>query len=65
MIVVASNDNESSQVTLPGFSICVPVPVIRGPTRFLTMAQVAEVEESVAKCCGSWLEVVSRGCGCR
>ena len=29
MIVVASNDNESSQVTLPGFSICVPVPVIR------------------------------------
>ena len=25
-----------SQVTLPGFSICVPVPVIRGLTRFLT-----------------------------
>ena len=45
MIVVASNDNESSQVTLPGFSICVPVPVIRGLTRFLTMAEVAEVED--------------------
>ena len=45
MIVVVSNDNESSQVTLPGFSICVPVPVIRGPTRFLTMA---EVEDGVA-----------------
>ena len=41
MIVVASNDNESSRVTLPGFSICEPVPVIRGPTRFLTMAEVA------------------------
>ena len=27
MIVVASNDNESSQVTSAGFSICVPVPV--------------------------------------
>ena len=25
VIVVASNDNESSQVTLPLFSICVPV----------------------------------------
>ena len=25
MIVVASNDNESPQVTLPDFSICVPV----------------------------------------
>ena len=47
VIVVASNDNESSQVTLPGFSICVPVPVIRGPTRFLTMAKVAEVEDGV------------------
>ena len=47
MIVVASNDNESSQVTLPGFSICVPVPVIRGLTRFLTMVEVAEVEDSV------------------
>ena len=47
MIVVASNDNESSQVTLPGFSICVPVPVIRGLTRFLTMAEVAEVENGV------------------
>ena len=34
MIVVASNDNVSSQVTLPGFSICVPVPVIRGLTHF-------------------------------
>ena len=62
MIVVASNDNESPQVTLPGFSICVRVPVcytavfsvvtqrssplelpaIRGLTRFLTMAEVAE-----------------------
>ena len=47
MIVVASNDNEWSQVTLPGFSICVPVPVIRGLTRFLTMAEVAEVEDGV------------------
>ena len=46
MIVVASNDNESSQVTLSGFSICVPVPVTRGLTRFLTMAEVAEVEEA-------------------
>ena len=41
MIVVASNDNESSQVTLPGFSICLHVPVIRGLTRFLIMAEVA------------------------
>ena len=41
-------DNESSRVyTLPGFSICEPVPVIRGPTRFLTMAEVAEVEDGV------------------
>ena len=47
MIVVASNDNEWSQVTLPGFSICVPVPVIRGPTRFLTITEVAEVEDGV------------------
>ena len=47
MIVVASNDNESPQVTLPGFSICVPVPVIRGLTRSLTMAEVAEVEDGV------------------
>ena len=47
VIVVASNDNESSQVTLPGFSICVPVPVIRGLTRFFTMAEVAEVEDGV------------------
>ena len=47
MIVVASNDNESSRVTLPGFSICEPVPVIRGPTRFRTMAEVAEVEDGV------------------
>ena len=31
----------------PGFSICVPVPVIRGLTRFLTMAEVAEVEDGV------------------
>ena len=42
-IVVASSD----QVTLPGFSIWVPVQVIRGLTRFLTMAGVAEVEDSV------------------
>ena len=47
MIVVASNDNESSQVTSPGFSICVSVPVIRGLPRFLTMAKVAEVEDGV------------------
>ena len=47
IIVVASTGNESSQVTLPGFSICVPVPVIRGLTRFLTIAEVAEVEEGV------------------
>ena len=41
--------NESSQVILPGFSICVPVavPVIRGLTRFLTIAEVAEVEDGV------------------
>ena len=48
MIVVVSNDNKSSQVTLPGFSICVPVPVIRGLIRFLTMAEVAEVEDSAS-----------------
>ena len=48
MIVVASNDNESSQVTLPGLSICLPpVPVIRGFKRFLTMSEVAEVEDGV------------------
>ena len=47
MIVVASNDNESSQVTSPGFSICVSVLVIRGLPRFLTMAKVAEVEDGV------------------
>ena len=41
----ASNDNESSQVTLPGFSICVPVLVIRGLTHFVTMAEVSEVAE--------------------
>ena len=46
MIVVASNDNESPQVTLPGFSICVPVPVIRGLGRFLT-SEVVEVEDGV------------------
>ena len=43
MTVVASNDNEPSRVTLPGFSI-------RGPTRFrrfLTMAEVGEVEDGV------------------
>ena len=47
VIVVASNDNESSQFTLPDFLICVPVPVIGGLTRFLTMAEVAEVEDGV------------------
>ena len=47
MIVVASNDNESSRVTLQGYSICEPVPVIRGPTLFLTMAEVAAVEAGV------------------
>ena len=47
MIVVASNDNECSQVTLPGFSICVPLPVIRGLTRFLTVAEVTVVEDGV------------------
>ena len=47
MIVVASNDNESSQVTLPGSSICVLVPVIRGLPSFLTMSKVAEVEDGV------------------
>ena len=47
MIAVASNGNESPQVTLPGFSICVPVPVIQGLGRFLTMSEVAEVEDGV------------------
>ena len=47
MIVVASNVTELSQVTLPGFSICVPVPVIRGLTRFVTIAEVAEVGDGV------------------
>ena len=47
VIVVASNDNKSSQVTLTGFSICLPVPVIRGLTRFLIMAEVTEVEDGV------------------
>ena len=42
VIVVASNDNEFSQVTLPRFSICV-----QGLTRFLTMTEVAEVEDGV------------------
>ena len=57
MIVVASSDNESSQVTLPRFSICVPVPVIRGLTRFLTMAEVAEVEDGVVIIdCGDFYE---------
>ena len=42
VIVVASNDNESSQVTLPRFLLCAPVPVIRGLTRFLIMAEVAK-----------------------
>ena len=47
-MIVASNDNESSQVTLPAiFSICVPLPVIRGLTRFLTITEVAEVEDGV------------------
>ena len=31
----------------PGFSICVSMPVIRGLTRFLTMAEIAEVEDGV------------------
>ena len=41
--------SQSSQVTLPGLSICVPVPVIRagGLKRFLTMSEVAEVEDGV------------------
>ena len=47
MIVVASNHNESSQVTLPCFLIFVTVPVIRSLTCFLTMAEVAEVEDGV------------------
>ena len=47
MTVVASSDNESSRVTLPDFSIWEPVPVVWGPTRFLTMAEVAEVEDGV------------------
>ena len=46
MTVVASNDNDSSQVTLPGFSICVSVPAIRGLTHFLTMVEVAKAENS-------------------
>ena len=37
---------ESSQVTLPGFSICVRVPAIRDLTRFLIIAEVAEAEHS-------------------
>ena len=36
-----------SRLTLPSFSICVPVPVIRGLGRFLTMSVVAEVEDGV------------------
>ena len=40
MIVVECNDNESPQGILPGFH----VQVIRGLTRLLTMAEVAEVE---------------------
>ena len=58
MIVVASNDNESFQVTLLRFSICVPVPVIRGLTRFLTMAEFAEVEDGVViiDCVASFYE---------
>ena len=39
--------SQSSQVTLPRFSISVPVPGIRGVTCFLTMAKVAEVENGV------------------
>ena len=43
---------------LPAFSICVPVPVMRGPTRFLTMAEVAEVEDGVViiDCVASFYE---------
>ena len=47
VIVVASNVTEQSQVTLPGFSMCVSVPVIRGLTRFVTIAEVAEVGDGV------------------
>ena len=47
--VVASNDNEWSQVTLPCFSICIPMPVIGGLTRFVPMAEVAEVEDGIAR----------------
>ena len=71
MIVVASNDNESSQVILPGFSICVPVavPVIRGLTRvrFLTIAEVAEVEDGVViiDCVASFYEGGEGGELCR
>ena len=50
--------NEPFQVTLPRFSNCVPVPVIRGLTRFLTMAEVAEVEDGVViiDCVASFYE---------
>ena len=34
-------------MTLQRCSICAPVPVIRGLTCFLTMAEVAEVEDGV------------------
>ena len=47
MIVVESNDNEWPQVPLQYFLICVPVPVIRGLTGFLTMADIAEFEDGV------------------
>ena len=37
--------------------LCLPVPVIRGLTRFLTMAEVAEVEDGVVIIdCGDFYE---------
>ena len=47
VIVVESNDNEWPQVPFQCFLICVPVPVIRGLTGFLTMADIAEFEDGV------------------
>ena len=55
--------NEPFQVTIPRFSNCVPVPVIRGLTRFLTMAEVAEVGDGVViiDCVASFYEEGERG----
>ena len=63
MIVVASNHNESSQVALPRFSIFVTVPVIQSLTCFLTMAEVAEVEDGVViiDCVAIFYEEGKRG----